>query len=369
LSWAVLEDGLTSRKAVALAGLALGGLALSHYRILIFAVIFFVAFGLLYFTQFKRRLLQFIGMGIVGGVIFLPWFIRVFGGQILAIFVRAATTLPSSTAAVDTNLVVGLDLYPIGLWLVAGLALAAGLWQRERRVALVGLWSFLVVLAANPQWLRLPGQGILANFTVIVLAYLPLAVLAGAVLAWLAARAPRIAGAGLLVVVFVLGAWGARQRLADVAPSQFALVTWPDVRAAQWLQANTPSGARFLVNSFFAYGGTVAVGADGGWWLPMLAGRPTMLPPINYVFEQGNRPNYRQWINALPRAIGDHGIADAGVAQLLADRDISYVYLGQLRGQVNNPGVPPLDAGTLLASPAFQLVYHQDRVFIFRIIR
>jgi len=369
LSWVVLEDGLVSRGAVVLAGLALGGLALSHYRILIFAVIFFAAFALMYFGAFRRSLRQFVAMGLIGGVIFLPWFIRVFGGQILALYARVATIMPSSTAIADTNVVAGLDLYPAWLWLVAGLALAAGLWQRERRLALLGLWCGLVVLAANPQWLRLPGQGILTNFTVIVLAYLPLAVAAGSVLAWLVAGWPRLASPILLVLVLVAGAWGARQRLADVQPGQFALVAWPDLRAAQWIQANTPPDARFLVNSFFAYGGTVSVGSDAGWWLPMLAHRSSTLPPINYVFEQGNRPNYQQWVNDLPHAIADHGVTDGSVAQLLRDRGVSYVYLGQLRGQVNNPGVPALDAGTLLASPMFQLVYHQDRVFIFRVVR
>jgi hypothetical protein len=165
------------------------------------------------------------------------------------------------------------------------------------------------------------------------------------------------------------GVVGARQRLSDIQPQQYSLVTWPDERAADWIIRHTPADARFLVNAFLAYNNSLVVGSDAGWWLPVLARRATMLPPINYGFELSGRPDNRQWVNALPAAIQSQGIADGAVAQLLADRGITYVYLGQLRGGVNNPGSPVLDAGTLLATPGFRLVYHQDRVFIFQIAR
>jgi len=42
----------------------------------------------------------------------------------------------------------------------------------------------------------------------------------------------------------------------------------------------------------FAYGDSVIVGSDGGWWLPLLARRQTTLPPINYGSEQGVRADY-----------------------------------------------------------------------------
>jgi hypothetical protein len=369
LAWAVLDDGRLGVRAVVLAGLAIGGLALSHYRILIFGLIFFVAYALLNFRQFRAALPRFVMMGIVGGAIFLPWFIRVFGGQVLAIFAVQMSILPATSAVSDSNSFGSLDLYPVWLWLMGGLSLALGLWRRDRRLALIGLWSFLVLLAANPQWFRLPGQGALSNFAVFVAAYLPLGLLGGAVLGWLAGRWPRLAPAGLLTLVLLAGLIGARQRLADVSSQQFSLVTWPDVRAADWIKTHSLPEARFLVNTFFAYDNTLVVGSDAGWWLPLLARRATNLPPINYGFELSTRADYRDWVNALPKAIQINGIASGSVAQLLADRGITYVYLGQLRGGVNNPGSPVPDAGTLLATPGFRLVYHQDRVFIFQIAR
>ena len=369
LAWMVLDDEAPGGRAVVLAGLAIGGLALSHYRILIFGLIFFVAYLLLNFRQFRGAWLRFLGMGLIGGVIFLPWFIRVFGGQVLAIFSAQMRILPTTSAVSDSNSFGNLDLYPIWLWLVAAFSLALGLWRRDRCLALIGLWGALVLVAANPQWLRLPGQGALSNFAVFVAAYIPLGLLIGATLGWLAGRWPRLAPAGLLAVVLLAGLAGARQRLSDLQSQQFSLVTWPDIRAADWIAKHAPPDARFLVNSFLAYGSSLAVGSDAGWWLPILAGRATNLPPINYAFELSDRADYRTWVNELPAAIQSSGIGNASVAQLLANRGITYVFLGQLRGSVNNPGSPVLDAGSLLAAPGFQLVYHQDRVFIFQVAR
>ncbi len=107
-----------------------------------------------------------------------------------------------------------------------------------------------------------------------------------------------LAGLGLLLIVTGLGVWGATQRLQDVAIRLDALAVRPDMRAADWIQANTPPDAGFLVNSFFAYGGASIVGSDGGWWLPYLAQRQTNLPPLTYTAEKGPTPDYIAWVNA-----------------------------------------------------------------------
>jgi len=155
--------------------------------------------------------------------------------------------------------------------------------------------------------------------------------------------------------------------LGDVHAGQNALVTVPDQRAAVWIEGNVPANARFLINSFSAYGGNNIVGGDAGWWLPLLAHRATNVPPLNYAFEQGPRPDFRLWTNALPAEIQSKGINSPEVLSELAARGIGYVYIGQLRGQVNNPGEPLLVAGDLAVSAHYRLIYHQDRVWVFQV--
>jgi hypothetical protein len=172
-----------------------------------------------------------------------------------------------------------------------------------------------------------------------------------------------------VISLAVLALWGAGQRLGDLDVAQHALVTRPDLRAAAWIRANTPTDARFLVNSFFAYGGASVVGSDGGWWLPLIAGRQTTLPPILYGSEQPPRPDYRLWINALTAALEQKPLDDPAVLAMLREHGATHIYIGQRQGRLNYAGPAVLDPQQLLASPHFRSIYHQDRVGVFEIVQ
>jgi len=387
-------------RRMALTWLILGGLALTHYRVLIFAVLFFGTFFMLRATRdtWRALLSRTFWLGAGAGLLFLPWFIHTFAGRILLIFSTQLST-PAVAVPISTqqyNAIGTLSSYlPMALWWLLPVSVIWGLWRRNKGVALIGFWSFLILLAANPQWLRLPGEGALSNFAVFIAAYIPVSVLGGYMLGqvisgkWQVASGKWRVGSGkwevasgkwqvasdkslaliMLVLAFGVGAWGARQRLGDLQVMPHALVTRPDIRAAEWIQENTPQDARFLVNSFFAYNDSLIVGSDGGWWLPLLAQRQTSLPPLNYGSERGPRPDYVRWINALTTEIQTKGITHPDVLALLRARGVTYMYIGQRQGRVNYGGPYVLKPGQLLADPNFRLVYHQDRVWVFEVQR
>ena len=145
------------------------------------------------------------------------------------------------------------------------------------------------------------------------------------------------------------------------------LATRPDIRSAGWISDNLPQESILLVNSFFAYGNSLIVGSDGGWWLPLLSSQNTTLPPLNYGSEQGPFPGYQQWVNALTRNIEQNGIDSREVIEMLNERSITHVFIGQRQGTVN-ANTPLLDTGELLASTYYEPVYHQDLVWIFQIL-
>jgi hypothetical protein len=373
--------------------LALAGLGLAHYRVLIFVVFFFPALLLLQLgRQRLRSLLARMAVVAVGaGLLFLPWFIHVFAGRILAIFAiwltTPATALPPATqeynAAIDPQLVL-----PALVWLLLVFSLAWGLWRRDRGVALLGLWWLFVLLAVNPHWLSLPGTGALTNFALLIAAYIPVGVLLGAAFGWLVCAAsgdrpmlgiePRPSSFDLrrrialpigTMLLAALALWGATRRLGDLEIPQHALVTRPDLRAAAWIRANTPPDARFLVNAFFAFGDSSVVGSDGGWWLPLLSGRQTTLPPLLYVSEQAPRPDYYRWVTALPALLQQQPIDAPAVLDMLRQRGIAYVYIGQRQGRVNYAGSAVLQPQQMLDSAHFRPIYHEDRVWVFEVLQ
>jgi len=386
LAWATLEAKARDWRLIGLVWIALAGLALTHYLVSIFAGLFFVAFFLLGVQRETVRTLFVNITLLLAGVValFLPWFVHVFFGKlpnILAYYVTAPTKA-ASTFLQEFNAIGDIYFYlPMILWVLLLLCIAWGFWRREKSVTLVTLWWFLNLLATNPQWFHLPGQGVITNFTLFIASYIPAGVLIGTGFGWLLLSLREILFAKqlyperrwghsflLLLMVTGIGLWSARQRLNDMQAMSGALVTRPDIRAAEWIQENTPQNTRFLVNSFFAYGDTVIVGSDGGWWLPLLTERQTTLPPLTYGSERGPRADYILWIDTLTSEIQTKGLTHPDVLALLRKRGVTYVYVGQRQGRVNYDGPQVLNPDKLLSSPFFRLIYHQDRVWIFEVL-
>ena len=216
--WTIMEKRTLDWKLLILVWLSLGGLALTHYRILILALLFL--FPLLIFspwkgrTGFKVKTLLAIGSG--AALLFLPWFVTLFSGKIMAVFARQWTT-PSahvSTWTQQYNAIGDMTLYlPTWLWLCLAISIAWGFWRREKGWALFSWWWFFVLLAANPHWLNLPGQGSISNFAIFIAVYIPAGILIGAAMGWLLSKGEGTSRRGLvplaIIFIMVLGLWGA----------------------------------------------------------------------------------------------------------------------------------------------------------------
>jgi hypothetical protein len=399
--------------ALVLNAIVIGGLALTHFRILIFAILFLIAIFLYAFIfrvdrqHWKKLMLKTFWIGLGSGIIFLPWFINIFSGNILRNFNNQLST-PANATPINMqsyNSVGSLLQYlPVGVWLLLPLAVSWGLWKQQKSIALVSFWGFLLLVSANPAWLKLPGTGALSNFAIFIAIYIPAGILIGGAIGllveeyltrewradlslkisngWKAnllrlgvvgvrknARLPKWIDALIAIPLIGASLFSVSQRLNDLHPDQFSLLTRPDLRAASWIKDNLNPEANILVNSFFAYGGSLIVGSDGGWWLPVLTKRHTTLPPLNYGTERGPRPDYKQWVNELTQVILDRGLTHPDVLSLLQERKITQVYIGQQQGRVNYNGPGIFDPRQLAGNAHFRVIYHQDRVWIFEVVQ
>ena len=368
--------------------LSLGGLALTHYRVLILAILFFPAYEIFHYS--RKEFIAWIGrvawIGLGGMLLFLPWFIHVFGGKIMAFFIFRITTLPSaiSTATAALNSIGNLQTYvPIFIWILLFLSIGLGIWKRNKDIMIFTVWWLLIILSTNPDWIGLPGTGLITNFAIFIAFYIPASVIAGSAVQWLSLlnqqldksnnsssinKINRYVFPGLvLLFVFVLGLWGYTQRIKDIDIPTYALITRPDLRAMAWIKTNTAPEARFLINSFSAYGDTSIVGSDAGWWLPILAHRQSTVPPLTYAAEQGITADYGQKVKGFFDKMKVNGITSPEALGLLKEHGISHIYIGQRHGNVNYSGTDVLDPLILNNDQHFHLVYHEDRVWIFEI--
>lgn len=365
--------------------LLVGALALSHYRVL---VMYVVAIPLLLlplawaqraagWPGWRALLGRALGSGALTLLLVLPWYWTLAQGFILRLLGDFMRSSQPNQVVADYNVFFPLTTF-MPLWLLWGAGIGALLLLLRRQWAgpLLGLWTLALFIVSNPYTtLGLPGTGIINNFTLQIALYIPLTALAslGLVMGaeWLLGRwplSPRLLAPALGVGLLLLAGWGAWQQLSLLDVHNHAILTAQDRPALAWVREHTPREAVVHQNGFFAFGGTVVVGSDGGWWLWLTAARSGTVPPIIYTNEASFEPEYRLDTEARFRRLQAAQHDPALLAEALRQEGIEYLYSGARQGRA---GLPPdqqaLDPLQLQASPHFELLYSNGFAWLFRV--
>ncbi|MCZ7569578.1 MAG: hypothetical protein M5U01_13500 [Ardenticatenaceae bacterium] len=371
-----LEVGQRRRRGPAvLLALLIAGLALTHYRILLLWVLWIPVVGLWALARRQHAGAVATGLAVptaAGLFLAAPWLLNTLAGQLPQTAGLLLATRQPNAALAAYNALPPLTAYIEWPWLLlAGLALLLAVILRRVRPLLVALWWGLVVLLANPQWLRLPGTGIVNNFAWVIAAYIPVALLLG----WLAAQAwtvrspaagHRTARPALAAGIVIVSLAGASARVNTINPV-YSFIEPADEAAFAWIRANTPPDALFLVNGFLAVGESQVAGSDAGWWLPVTTGRRVTVPPSVYLSERGEAPDYAERTLALGHQVyTGSDLTDAATIAALRAAGVTHLYLGARNGLV---GVPPgqhgFQAAPLQSSPAWELLYQANGAWVF----
>ena len=173
-------------------------------------------------------------------------------------------------------------------------------------------------------------------------------------LRWEFLRGRRDAYLRRLLVAYVPGHDEGRRLIVNPAT---VLATRDDVVAMDWIRGQVPSDARFLINVRHWQGGTY-VGTDGGYWIPLLTGRDTVLPSAIYTY--GYR-EYAKEINDLAEEIiAIESFDEEGTRQLLSGNGVTHVYIGARGGSIT----PQM----LIDSSYYRRVYSNGAVWIFQVL-
>jgi hypothetical protein len=234
--------------------------------------------------------------------------------------------------------------------------------RKPKWAAVLLLWSLFTFVLTNPYLLHLPGSGLVNNFTLVIGAYLPIALMLGWAIGDLAALLTATTSGRLLVsvVMTALIVYGARQQLPIVDPA-FQLVSTADEAALTWVDQHVASDAHFLVNGFLAYADSTVVGSDAGWWLPYYTRRNSTVPPILYLFEQLDPGSDRQAIRQLVLDIQASAGEPTQVQHILCQANITHIYLGDRQGQVGAGAAPLIPAAWFSHNSDFHLLHQQGQ--------
>ena len=116
---------------------------------------------------------------------------------------------------------------------------------------------------------------------------------------------------------------------------EYSYVTTSDLQAAKWIKSNTNPDSLFFINTYqFSINEHLIVGLDGGYWLPVIAERQTIVPPMVYQVEKFRNPNDLYTPLLFHRLQGK--LTDKESLSLLRDNGVDYVYISSQGGIIDN---------------------------------
>jgi hypothetical protein len=248
-----------------------------------------------------------------------------------------------------------------GLLILTGLAAILGLIFRNRIVFMILIWVAFLSLGANAYLLNVPVLAFTNPFGILVILYLPIAILVGSAFGVLFDQLDKHGlkslSSALLVISLLSGLWFLPLRINGIDTVRY-FMTGADEQAMEWIRSNTPEDALIAVNTFL-WMGTSPQGTDGGYWIPYFTGRQTTastmlfsLGPDDYVKDVQQESFIVEAFETDPTRIHD-----------LCATGADYVYIGRM-GDYSSQGLTP---ELLDQVSGDRLVYDEDGVSIYQI--
>jgi hypothetical protein len=324
--------------------------------------------------QWLRVCLKLAVIALTAFLFFLPWYLHLAGGRLSDVVEAGISSQPTLSTILNEYRIWQDAPNYLSIPLIF-LAIVAFLWSLARRnwqVAALGLWTTWMAAYYAGRLIHLPGANLSSSFSILISLYIPASLLIGWLLSELTQSrffqngvvVPRV----LVLAIIIVAVWSAWKQRLIPQPRESALVTRSDLRAMSWIRQNIPADSIFLVEGYRVFGGASAVGSDGGWWLPLLAGRRNTMPPQYALLnESPEPPDYSRRVVELVAKLETNSPGSPEGFRALCSMGVTHVYVGQWQGKQGYGATQLFSAESLLNAPQFDLVYAQDRVRIFAI--
>ncbi len=237
------------------------------------------------------------------------------------------------------------------------------LWHRSRQGLTLALWIALCFSTVYLSYYGLKGIGFVNMTSVTISLYLPLSALGGQgtfqFLQWLRntvkTKTPAFLNALSLGIILLCAIFGGKSLLPLLNPITL-LVRNADLQAMSFIRSTVAADQKLLIQPFL-WGYGIYAGNDGGSWIPALAQRATLPPPVLFALDDSG-DQIRQ-INQVSQSVLEKAKDPEAIAGLMYENNLQYLYLGARGG--------PIAPSILTKSQHFELIYHQGSVFLFKL--
>lgn len=365
-----------------LAAIFIAGMTLSYYRAPIFFGFLLLILVPTVFvrstTMRKRWLHALVQLSVIAALAILilsPWFWDVFQGN-LGATVSSGINTGASADYIKSDLLIWTQYrryYPPYILFLSAVSLLFALEKKKSTLWVLGAWGLLMVGYFVSGYLKIPGASVLSNFAIMISMFVPVSIITG----WFLSESFLILVSQfrqtpkMFVFVFSslislgLGFYSTQ----FIEPYKYALLTFHDIQAFDWINKNTPKESMFLIQGFSINNGTSIVGADGGWWLPLTTKRLNSIPPQYALLnEQPNSIDGKNELIALTSGIeASDGIMEAH-RDHMCNLGITHIYNGQRGGKIGSQAAQlfsPNDPN--LEDLGFTIRYLNDKVRVYQL--
>jgi len=319
------------KQAVALLLLVVGTL-LSHYfaAFLLAGFLLLLGIGWVITSFFSRkwhwqRLVAVVAPVLLGFLLTLPWYLRVFrfaGNNLNLGSFRTLDGINESQWEYLLELIGPKSAYPL-----MAIGLVGLVWfLTQKNLRIFGVWGLLVVGLALPLSLQL--TPFRSDYYGLVI-FLPVGISAAVLLVWLSDQLarlitrPRWAVEPISVaLVLCLLVAGVSANVSAVNPETI-LADQDDVRALDWINEHLPKDARFFINTTpWGYG--IYRGVDGGAWILPYTGRWAIVPTIFYTF--GSPPLEKETLREVGKQASEISFCDPQLWKIVESQKLTYIY-------------------------------------------
>jgi hypothetical protein len=331
--------------------------------------------------ELRRTVSSVVGVHSLAGLLVAPWIVRNMARPVAQRALDAATWFEMRRGYEQLDWLIRTHFNP---WLlVLGLlGLVAGLLVLRRGAVLTAAWVAGLTALVNPYWLGLPASRYMNNFSLLIAAFVPVSIGIGLLLAegeawWRRQAADRTAGVDglpargraalaylasrqgelrLALRALLVAALGAVS-LSNVMNHRTEFVAPDDLPALEWIACQTPPDAVFLVNAMLWQTGTYS-GTDAGYWIQLLTGRRTLMPPA--VYNYGQRDYALEVRRVAEQLSQGDALSDADISRLIDDGAVTHAFVGAKGGAFT--------AERLARHPRLRQVYQHGRAHVFEVV-
>jgi hypothetical protein len=365
---------------IIITGGVISGMILFEFRMIFIITTFVIALAIGQLIKHSRQnlhkwLREVWSLGLVGIVsilLFLPWGLKLQHSNLINLVgfnTKVSAIIDLVTSDYQTWLEIRFYI-PLGLIILSLLGLIWAIIKRDWVMVSIGLWVAGMSALYSLTILHLPWVQYVQSFAVLISLYIPAALFTGYFVGdfsnllsdW------RFGKAIILTTIILFGFIGVWNQRNISNPSMYGFVTRPDTLAMSWIMEHTPANAHILIEGNHENWITNVIGADAGWWIPLLANRENTIPPQYALANEAPiDPGYSLDVVNLETKLENESVAsDVGI-KLLCEYGITHVYVGQKQGTVGNPDEPLFTPAELGSSGVFHLIYQKDRVYIYSV--